>query len=84
MTQQVSPTPGASSSGRAVVTDRADRIREHAYQIWEEQGRPEGRDREHWHAAERQCHEALDAEGTQECDGNTSKAASVTAKLLAS
>jgi hypothetical protein len=51
------------------MTDREDRIRERAHQIWEEQGRPEGRDLEHWHEAERQLHEGLDAQGTQECDG---------------
>lgn len=31
-----------------------ERIRVRAYQIWEEQGRPEGRDHEHWQQAERQ------------------------------
>jgi hypothetical protein len=53
-------------------------------QIWEQQGRPVGRDLEHWHEAERQLHEDLDAEGIQEGDGSTSKAANVTAKPLAS
>ncbi|MBV9704011.1 MAG: DUF2934 domain-containing protein, partial [Methylobacteriaceae bacterium] len=28
--------------------DIEDRIRARAHQIWEEEGRPEGRDREHW------------------------------------
>jgi hypothetical protein len=31
-----------------------ERIRVRAYQIWEQEGRPHGRDREHWHEAERQ------------------------------
>jgi hypothetical protein len=31
--------------------DRAQRIREKAHQIWIEEGRPEGRDREHWDMA---------------------------------
>jgi len=31
-----------------------ERIRTRAYQIWEQEGRPHGRDREHWHEAERQ------------------------------
>jgi hypothetical protein len=31
-----------------------ERIRLRAYQIWEQEGRPHGRDREHWHEAERQ------------------------------
>jgi len=29
-------------------------IRERAYRIWEEAGRPHGLDQEHWHAAERE------------------------------
>ncbi|WP_161142169.1 DUF2934 domain-containing protein, partial [Propylenella binzhouense] len=31
-----------------------DRIRERAYRIWEEEGRPEGRHDEHWHRAGRE------------------------------
>ena len=31
---------------------REQAIRERAYTIWEEQGRPDGRDREHWFRAE--------------------------------
>jgi hypothetical protein len=31
-----------------------ERIRVRAHQIWEEQGRPEGRDKENWQEAERQ------------------------------
>jgi hypothetical protein len=33
-------------------TDREDRIRERAYKLWEENGRPEGRDLELWEQAE--------------------------------
>ena len=29
-----------------------ERIRERAYRLWEEEGRPEGRARAHWHMAE--------------------------------
>lgn len=29
-------------------------IQELAYQLWEQEGRPEGRDREHWERAQRQ------------------------------
>ncbi|MGA2409136.1 MAG: DUF2934 domain-containing protein [Candidatus Binataceae bacterium] len=32
----------------------SDRIREHAYHIWEKEGRPEGRDIDHWTQAERE------------------------------
>jgi hypothetical protein len=31
-----------------------DQIRERAYQLWEQVGRPEGRADEFWHAAERE------------------------------
>lgn len=31
--------------------DQQRRIRERAYEIWEREGRPEGRDREHWQQA---------------------------------
>lgn len=31
-----------------------ERIRMRAYQIWEQEGRPHGRDEEHWREAERQ------------------------------
>jgi hypothetical protein len=34
--------------------DREARIRERAYQLWEEAGRPEGRAQDHWREAERQ------------------------------
>ncbi len=38
--------------------DRADRIRRRAYEIWEEQGRPHGRDQEHWLQAEAELNAA--------------------------
>ena len=31
--------------------DREDRIRQRAYEIWEMEGRPHGRDKEHWERA---------------------------------
>ncbi|MEW5728926.1 MAG: DUF2934 domain-containing protein [Pseudomonadota bacterium] len=34
--------------------DNAERIRHRAHQIWEEEGRPEGRDQEHWRRAARE------------------------------
>src|SRR5689334_23583134 len=33
------------------MDETEQRIRERAYRIWEEEGRPEGRDREHWERA---------------------------------
>lgn len=32
--------------------DREQRIRDRAYAIWVEEGRPDGRDQQHWHDAE--------------------------------
>jgi hypothetical protein len=34
--------------------DHEEQIKARAYQIWEEEGRPEGRDREHWDQATRE------------------------------
>jgi hypothetical protein len=34
--------------------DLQARIRQRAYELWERDGRPEGRDRAHWHQAERE------------------------------
>jgi hypothetical protein len=36
------------------MNDKAKRIHEHAYRIWEKEGRPEGRHEEHWFQAERE------------------------------
>jgi hypothetical protein len=33
------------------MTDHEERIRMHAYRIWEEEGRPEGRAEAHWNMA---------------------------------
>jgi hypothetical protein len=35
------------------MSNREQRIRDLAYNIWLEEGRPEGRDRAHWQMAER-------------------------------
>jgi hypothetical protein len=39
------------------ATPTEDRIRTRAQQIWEENGRPSGRDEEFWTRAERECRE---------------------------
>ena len=31
---------------------RDERVRSRAYELWEKEGRPEGRDKEHWSQAE--------------------------------
>ncbi len=40
------------------MIDRNERIAERAYRIWEEAGRPEGHDIEHWLSAEAELAEA--------------------------
>ena len=37
------------------------RIRQRAYELWEDEGRPEGRDRIHWLRAEAEFRESLSA-----------------------
>jgi hypothetical protein len=37
-----------------MATDLIQRIRERSYQIWEQEGRPEGQDLDHWLQAERE------------------------------
>lgn len=34
--------------------DREERVRRRAYEIWEKEGGPSGREREHWEQAERE------------------------------
>lgn len=36
------------------MNDREQRIREHAYRIWESEGHPAGREHEHWSRAEQE------------------------------
>jgi hypothetical protein len=36
------------------MNDRDERIRQRAYQIWEEEGRPEGQETRHWEEASRE------------------------------
>jgi hypothetical protein len=50
------------------MSDRDQKIREQAYRIWEEEGRPEGKHDEHWRRAEEHYapRESPDAEETTE------------------
>ncbi len=48
--QQAQAQAGGVSPGQL----SEDRIRRRAYQIWEEEGWPQGRDAEHWSRAERE------------------------------
>jgi len=49
-------------AGTALSADLQARIRERAYELWEHDGRPEGRDHAHWQQAEREV-------GTARADG---------------
>jgi hypothetical protein len=43
-----------------LMSDKASRIQEHAYYLWEKAGRPHGQDLEHWLEAERELSEQSD------------------------
>ncbi len=57
--------------------DREARIRDRAYQIWEEEGQPEGRGAEHWAQAEREIDAAPDVDSgeTEQDPGAATKPA---------
>jgi hypothetical protein len=50
------------------MDDKDQKRRERAYKIWEDEGRPEGADLDHWQRAEDQ-HEATEAEVAAEVTG---------------
>lgn len=50
------PAPAAAPASAPRIT--AELIARHAYFIWEQQGRPAGKEREHWLLAEQQLHAA--------------------------
>ena len=56
------------------MDDKDQKRRERAYKIWEDEGRPEGADLDHWQRAEDQ-HEATEADAELEVTGQ-SRAAS--------
>ena len=45
---------------------RDERVRSRAYELWEKEGRPEGRDKEHWSQAETESGDGADNEQSQE------------------
>jgi hypothetical protein len=60
------------------MNEREQQIRKRAHQIWEEEGCPQGREREHWERAEREIN-ARDAgdQGARERSGPDEIAGSV-------
>jgi hypothetical protein len=64
-------------AGEMMSDDREHRIRQRAHAIWEREGRPSGRDREHWERAARDVDSGLDRadpQGSQASDGQGSQA----------
>jgi Protein of unknown function (DUF2934) len=53
--------------------NRIERIRERAHRIWEEEGRPDGREAEHWHRASTE----VDAEAADAVEANEAMAEEV-------
>lgn len=47
--------PAQKPGRRRAADDREQRVRNRAYDIWEQEGRPSGREREHWEQAEREA-----------------------------
>jgi hypothetical protein len=55
MTKSMSRTVAASSAVCATRQDALDeRVRRRAYELWESEGRPAGREHDHWLQAERE------------------------------
>ncbi len=65
-TRQTEPeVVAAVSSGEGHAT-REQAIRERAYAMWEDEGRPDGRELDHWHRAEAE----IDSAGQQSSSEN--------------
>jgi hypothetical protein len=54
--------------------DKPRQIRELAYRLWEEQGRPEGMEVEHWHETQRRLTEDADSGSLNEGEASQSGA----------
>ena len=50
------------------MPDREQKIRERAHQIWEQEGRPDGREQEHWERPSREVDAKEGSEGTPSGD----------------
>jgi hypothetical protein len=60
------------------MQDDKEQVRQHAYALWEEEGRPEGREQDHWQRAEQELGQGGKREGeglaTDGADGDVSAA----------
>ncbi|PEQ14569.1 hypothetical protein B2G71_03070 [Novosphingobium sp. PC22D] len=61
------------------MSDKTDRIRQRAHEIWEREGKPDGRHEDHWAEASKQI-EAEDASGAKPKRKAPAKAAAKPAK----
>lgn len=59
--------------------DRDDQIRQRAYQLWQDEGEPEGRDEAHWAQASRELGEGLDPTAGTDTDETESLIAAASA-----
>ncbi|MER2536389.1 MAG: DUF2934 domain-containing protein [Rhizobiaceae bacterium] len=59
-----------ADAGAHSSQDREERIRQRAHQLWEADGRPEGRHDHHWSQAEREINDAEPAHGTPVAPGS--------------
>lgn len=48
------------------MTDADDKIRDRAYQLWDEAGQPEGREQDFWYQAERELSTDDQADSSEE------------------
>ena len=56
-----------------MTTDLDTRIKERAYEIWESEGRPEGREHEHWRQARAEFAEAQSEVAARKAPARASK-----------
>jgi hypothetical protein len=52
------------------MSDKIEHIRTRAYELWEADGRPEGRETDYWHQAEWQLTEGSSSNGANEGEGS--------------
>jgi len=65
-----------------MAREREERIRRRAHEIWDSEGRPHGRDKEHWHRASQEIDGSADAQ--QAARGNDKPAATAGASGVSS
>ena len=65
-----------------MTDDRSDRIRQRAYQIWQEQGEPHGHDGAHWDQAEREIGQVADLSGADEAPAHQAPVKPLSAEEL--